>query len=274
MQEDNVIREGDYVLVVLDDKRRWIVKVETGGRLHTHKGIVQFDDLLGREYGIIVESSGHEFAVFKPIVADTTLLKMRRQTQIVYPKDSALIIVNCGIGPGSRVVEAGTGSGSLTAMLANTVRPTGHIYSYELREEFISTAKKNLERANVSDWVEIKNMDVTKGIEERNVDVIVLDLATPWLVIPFARDALKGSGVLSSYSPTIEQTQKTVKALEENAFGDIQTFESLVRKILVREGKTRPETFMVGHTGYMTFARKCFREPKKPPSESAASVPL
>jgi tRNA (adenine57-N1/adenine58-N1)-methyltransferase len=171
-------------------------------------------------------------------------------------------------------VEAGTGSGSLTAMLANTVRPTGHIYSYELREEFISTAKKNLERANVSDWVEIKNMDVTKGIEERNVDVIVLDLATPWLVIPFARDALKGSGVLSSYSPTIEQTQKTVKALEENAFGDIQTFESLVRKILVREGKTRPETFMVGHTGYMTFARKCFREPKKPPSESAASVPL
>nr|MDO8132780.1 tRNA (adenine-N1)-methyltransferase [Candidatus Njordarchaeum guaymaensis] len=264
MQEDNIIHDGDYALIVLDDKRRWIVKLEAGGELHTHKGVVKFDDLLGREYGIVVESPEHkEFAVFKPIITDTALLRMKRQTQIVYPKDSALIIVNCGIGPGSRVVEAGTGSGSLTAMLANSVRPTGRVYSYEVREEFISTAKKNLERAGVSSWVEIKNMDVTKGIRERDVDAVVLDLATPWLVIPFACEALKGSGILSSYSPTIEQTQKAVKALEENAFGDIQTFECLVRKILVREGKTRPETFMVGHTGYITFARKCFRESKK-----------
>nr|MDO8100208.1 tRNA (adenine-N1)-methyltransferase [Candidatus Njordarchaeota archaeon] len=258
------MHEGDYALIVLDDKRRWIVKLEAGGKLHTHKGIVKFDDLLGREYGIVVESAEHkEFAVFKPILADTALLKMTRQTQIVYPKDSALIVVNCGIGPGDRVVEAGTGSGSLTAMLANFVRPTGRVYSYEVREEFISTAKKNLERAGVSNWVEIKNVDVTKGIQEKDVDAIILDLATPWLVIPIAWGALKGSGIVSSYSPTIEQTQKTVKALEENSFGDIQTFECLVRKILVREGKTRPETFMVGHTGYVTFARKCFRESKR-----------
>jgi tRNA (adenine57-N1/adenine58-N1)-methyltransferase len=139
------------------------------------------------------------------------------------------------------------------------VRPTGRVYSYEVREEFINTAKKNLENAGVSNWVEIKNIDVTKGIQERDVDAVVLDLATPWLVVASAREALKGSGIVSSYSPTIEQTQKTVKALEEMAFGDIQTFECLMRKILVREGKTRPETFMVGHTGYLTFARKCFR---------------
>jgi tRNA (adenine57-N1/adenine58-N1)-methyltransferase len=264
MLEDNIIREGDYALIVLDDKRRWIVRIEAGGEFHTHKGAVKFDDLLGREYGTIVESAEHkEFLVFKPTMSDTVLLKVRRQTQIVYPKDSALIVMHCGLGSGSRVVEAGTGSGSLTAILANHVKPTGRVYSYEVREDFINTAKKNLEHAGVSNWVEIRNSDVTKGIEEKDVDAVVLDLATPWLVIQFAWEALKGSGIISSYSPTIEQTQKTVRVLEDTSFGDIQTYECLVRKILVREGKTRPETFMVGHTGYLTFARKCFRQLKK-----------
>jgi tRNA (adenine57-N1/adenine58-N1)-methyltransferase len=256
MREDNIIRDGNYLLVVLDDKRRWIVKAEAGGDLHTHKGIVKFDDLIGREFGTIVESAKTEFTVFKPTMADMALLKIIRQTQIVYPKDSALIVINCGIVPGSIVVEAGTGSGSLTTMLASYVKPTGRVYTYEVREDFINLAKKNIERTGVSEWVEIKNRDISNGIDEKDVDAVVLDLATPWLFIQSARGALKGGGSLLSYSPTIEQTQKTVRALEDNLFRDVQTFESLVRKILVREGKTRPETFMVGHTGYMTFARK------------------
>ncbi|WXG43377.1 MAG: tRNA (adenine-N1)-methyltransferase [Promethearchaeati archaeon SRVP18_Atabeyarchaeia-1] len=257
MREDNIIHGGDYALVVLDDKRRWIVKVEPGGQLHTHRGIIRHDDLLGKEFGIIVESTENkEFLVFKPTIPDFALLKLARSTQIVYPKDSALILVQCGLGPGSRIVEAGTGSASLTAMLANSVRPTGFVYSYELRNEFINSARKNLELCGVSNWVEIKNKDVTQGIEEKDADAVILDLATPWLVVSHAREALKGSGIISSYSPTIEQTQKTVLALKESLFEDIQTYECLVRKILVREGKTRPETFMVGHTGYITFARK------------------
>jgi tRNA (adenine57-N1/adenine58-N1)-methyltransferase len=262
MREDNLIREEDYVLIVLDDKRRWIVKVKAGGELHTHKGIIKFDDLLGQEFGTSVKSTGdRELIVFKPTIADMSLLKMIRSTQIVYPKDSALIVVQCGISPGSKVVEAGTGSGSLTSMLANYVRPTGRVYTYEARKEFLDTARKNLELAGVSEWVEIKNTDITQGIEEKDVDAVILDLATPWLVVQLAWEALKGGGALVSYSPTIEQTQKTVKeASKENLFGDFQTYECFVRKILVREGKTRPETFMVGHTGYMTFARKLIKK--------------
>jgi tRNA (adenine57-N1/adenine58-N1)-methyltransferase len=262
MREDNIIHEEDYVLLVLDDKRRWIVKVKAGGELQTHKGIVKFDDLLGQEFGMSVKSTGdRELTVFRPTIADMALFKMIRSTQIIYPKDSALIVIQCGISPGSVVVEAGTGSGSLTSMLANYVRPSGRIYSYEIRREFLETAKKNLELAGVSEWVEIKNADITQGIAEKDVDAVVLDLATPWLVVRLAWDALKGGGVLSSYSPTIEQTQKTVKeASKDDLFGDIQTFECFIRKILVREGKTRPETFMVGHTGYMTFARKLIKK--------------
>jgi tRNA (adenine57-N1/adenine58-N1)-methyltransferase len=262
MREDNVIREEDDVLLVLDDKRRWVVKVKAGGQFHTHKGIVKFDDLLGQEFGTSVRSTeNRELTVFRPTIADMALFKMIRSTQIIYPKDSALIVVQSGIGPGSKVVEAGTGSGSLTSMLANYVRPDGRIYSYETRKEFLDTAKKNLALAGVSEWVEIKNADITQGIDEKDVDAVILDLATPWLIVQHAWDALKGGGVLSSYSPTIEQTQKTVKeATKGDLFGDIQTYECFVRKILVREGKTRPETFMVGHTGYMTFARKLVKK--------------
>jgi tRNA (adenine57-N1/adenine58-N1)-methyltransferase len=257
MREDNIIRGGDYVLVVLDDKRRWIVKMEVGGRLHTHRGIIEHDDIIGKEFGITAGSTeGKRFLVFKPTMADFALLKIARSTQIVYPKDSAMIVAQCGIGPGDKIVEAGTGSGSLTAVLANCVRPSGFVYSYELRNEFVNAAVRNLELCGVAKWVEIKNKDVTQGFDEKDVDSVILDLATPWLVVPFAREALRGSGIISSYSPTIEQTQKTVLSLANNAFEDIQTLECFVRRILVREGKTRPETFMVGHTGYLTFARK------------------
>jgi tRNA (adenine57-N1/adenine58-N1)-methyltransferase len=261
MREDNVVHEGDYALIVLDEKRRWIVKMGAGGQLHTHRGIIRHDDILGKEYGITVGSTENkQFLVFKPTIADFALLKIARSTQIVYPKDSAIIVAQCGIGPGDKVVEAGTGSGSLTAVLANCVRPTGFIYSYEIRKEFISSASKNLELCGVSKWVEIKNKDVTQGFDEKDVDSVILDLATPWLVVPYAWGTLKGSGIISSYSPTIEQTQKTVVSLTNNFFGDIQTVESFVRRILVREGKTRPETFMVGHTGYLTFARKLVKQ--------------
>jgi tRNA (adenine57-N1/adenine58-N1)-methyltransferase len=266
MREDNIIQDGDHVLIVLDDKRRWIVKVKSGGELHTHKGIVKFDDFLGKEFGTKVKSTGdRELTVFRPTIPDLALFKMVRSTQIVYPKDSALIVVQCGIGPGSRVVEAGTGSGSLASILANYVRPNGRVYSYEARNEFLDIAKKNLELAGMSEWVETKNVDITQGIAEKDVDAVVLDLATPWLFVQSAWEALKGGGVLSSYSPTIEQTQKTVKEASKNdLFGDMQTYECFVRKILVREGKTRPETFMVGHTGYMTFARKLTKNNPSP----------
>ncbi|MEM3728895.1 MAG: tRNA (adenine-N1)-methyltransferase [Candidatus Bathyarchaeia archaeon] len=260
--------EGDYVLLYLDQRRTYLVKVEAGKTFHTHKGFVKFDDLIGRDYGSTVTSSlGVQFTVLKPLLRDY-IMKAVRRTQITYPKDIALIIIFSGIGPGSRVVEAGTGTGALTMALAHYVKPDGRVYSYEVREEFLETAEKNLRRAGLLDCVELKNKDITAGIDESNLDAVVLDMATPWLVISHAYKALKPCGTLISFSPTIDQIVKTVEALRENNFIDIETVECLMRGMQVERGKTRPQTLMTAHTGYITFARKALKtavekEPKR-----------
>ena len=253
------IREGEDVLLYLDRKRTYLVRVEKGKSFHTHKGFLQLDDLIGKEYGTRITSSmGIEFLVLKPTLQDY-IFKVQRKTQISYPKDIALILIFSGVGPGSRVVEAGTGTGALTSALAFYVKPTGRVYSYEIRREFMEMALKNLKRVGVSDYVELKNKDITEGIDETEVDAVILDMATPWLVVPHAYSALKGSGVLVSFSPTIDQLVKTVEALEEKGFVDIETVESLMRGMQIERGKTRPQTLMTGHTGYITFARKAFK---------------
>jgi len=253
------INEGDHILLYLNKKRTYLVKVEKGKSFHTHKGFIQLDNLIGREYGTRIKSNtGTEFIALRPQLRDY-IFKSQRKTQITYPKDVALITMFSGIGPGNRVVEAGTGTGALTSALAHYVKPNGHVYSYEIRPEFIETAQKNLQRANLLNCVELKNKDITMGIDETDIDAVILDMATPWLVVSHAYNALKGSGAIVSFSPTIDQVVKTVEALEENGFVDIETIECIMRRMQVERGKTRPETLMTGHTGYITFARKALR---------------
>ena len=250
------IHEGDDILLYLDRKRTYLVRVEKGKSFHTHKGFVQLDELIGKQYGTrTVSSMNVEFVALKPTLRDH-IFKMLRKTQITYPKDISLILMFSDARSGSKIVEAGTGTGALTASLACHVRPTGHVYSYEVREIFAEMAVKNLKRVGVSDYVTVKNRDITEGIDETEVDAVVLDLATPWLVIPHAYTALKGSGILVSFSPTIDQVVKTVEALKESGFVAIETIECLMRGMQVERGKTRPQTLMTGHTGYITHGRK------------------
>ena len=245
-----------------------MVKVETGKSFHTHKGFIKLDDLIGKEFGAAVQSSlGIEFTALKPSLTDY-IMKSSRKTQITYPKDAALIVMFSGIGPGSRVSESGTGTGALTMALAHYVKPEGRVYSYELREEFQKNAEKNLKRANLLDFVELKSGDITAGIEERDLDAVVLDLATPWLVVPHAYEALKASGTIVSFSPTIDQVVKTTEALKEYNFICIETIECLMRGMQVDRGKTRPQTLMTGHTGYITHARKTLKPQQEPPNNS------
>ncbi len=253
---NEVIKTEDDILIFLDKNKTYLTKAMTGQKFHTHKGFINFDDIIGKPFGSEVKSNlDVKFYALKPKTLDY-IIKLTRATQILYPKDIGLILIYTGVCPGSIVVEAGTGSGALTTALATYVKPTGKVHSYEIRSEFIENATKNLRRAGVLEYVELKNKDITQGIDEEMVDSVILDLATPWLVIPHAYKALEGGGTLASFSPTIEQVIKTTEALEETKFIDIQTIESLVRRIKVKRGETRPETFMVGHTGYITFARK------------------
>lgn len=244
------------MLFYLNPRRTYLVRIEKGKSLHTHRGYIPHDSVIGKPYGTrVITNTGTEFTALRPALRDY-IFKTQRQTQIMYPKDIALIVMFSGIGPGSKVVEAGTGAGALTTALAYYVKPTGRVYSYEVRQEFMQIAQKNLEKASLSKYVTIKNGDITQGVDENNIDAVILDLATPWLVIPNVCSALRGSGALVSFSPTIDQVVKTVDALKANGFVDIQTIECLMRGMQVEVGRTRPETLMTAHTGYITFARK------------------
>jgi tRNA (adenine57-N1/adenine58-N1)-methyltransferase len=244
-----------------------MVKVETGKTFHTHKGFIKLDELLGKNFGDTFQSSlGAHFIALKPALTDY-IMKSSRNTQITYPKDAALIVMFSGIGPGSRVVESGTGTGALTTALAHYVKPNGKVYTYELRGEFQKNAEKNLKRSNLLEYVEMKSGDVTTSIEERDVDAVILDLATPWLVIAHAYEALKPSGILVSFSPTIDQVVKATEALRENNFILIETVECIMRAMQVERGKTRPQTLMTGHTGYITHARKALKLKQEPEPE-------
>jgi tRNA (adenine57-N1/adenine58-N1)-methyltransferase len=268
------IAEGDYVLIYLDSRRTYMIKIQAGQTFHTHKGYLKLDELIGKEYGEPIKSSlGIYFTTLKPTLTDY-IMKSSRNTQITYPKDAALIVMFSGIGPGSRVIESGTGTGALTTALAHYVGPTGKVYTYELRAEFQKNAAKNLQRSKLIDYVEMKSGDVTQGIEEREVDAVVLDLAVPWLVVPHAYEALKPSGILVSFSPTIDQVVKTTEALKENSFIFIETIECIMRAMQVERGKTRPQTLMTGHTGYITHARKILKLPPFPAPEPTVETHL
>lgn len=273
MLVNNKIAEDDYVLIYLDARRTYMIKIEAGKTFHTHKGYLKLDELIGKEYGEPIKSSlGIYFTTLKPALTDY-IMKSSRNTQITYPKDAALIVMFSGIGPGSRVVESGTGTGALTTALAHYVGPTGKVYTYELRSEFQKNAAKNLQRSKLINNVEMKSGDVTLGIEERDIDAVILDLAVPWLVIPHAYLSLKSSGIIVSFSPTIDQVVKTTEALKENGFVFIETVELMMRAMQVERGKTRPQTLMTGHTGYITYARKILKstlqEPKQDPQLEA-----
>ncbi|MFX0031752.1 MAG: tRNA (adenine-N1)-methyltransferase [Candidatus Hodarchaeota archaeon] len=256
-----LINENDLILLVLDERRKWLVKVKAGDQFHTHKGIIYFNDVIGKPYGSIIfskphETQGYKFYILRPLPSDY-VHHMRRKTQIIYPEDAGLILIYTGIGPGSRVIEAGCGSGALTCILANYIRPNGHIYSYDINKSHINRAIKNIERTQLQEFVTIQYGDILNDdFDYREIDSVVLDMPQPWMAVEKVRSYLKLSGTLVSFSPTIEQVKKTTFSLKGNHFFDIKTFELIKREMQVKENATRPMTRMVGHTGYMTFARK------------------
>ncbi|KKN64815.1 hypothetical protein LCGC14_0488030 [marine sediment metagenome] len=257
----DLIKENDLIFLILDHRRRWLIPVKSGGSFHTHKGIIEFNDIIGQNYGTVVfskpyEQQGYKFFVLKPLPSDY-ILHMARKTQIIYPEDAGLIILYTGIGPGSTVIEAGCGSGALSCILGNFVRPNGHVYSYDISQKSLKRAKINVEQANLQDFISIQYGDIlTDELSHVNVDSIVLDMPQPWKAITRVKNYLKLSGTLVSFSPTIEQVKKTTESLRRNDFFEVNTYELIKRKIQVKENATRPEIRMIGHTGYLTFGRK------------------
>ncbi len=284
---DRLIQDNDLVFLILDERRRWLVQVEKGKEFHSHLGIIKFDDIIGNTFGTVVfshphDTQGYKFYVLKPLPSDYVIY-MGRKTQIIYPEDAGLILMYSGIRPGSKVIEAGCGSGALTCILGTYVQPNGHVYSYDIREKSLRTAKRNITRANLHEFVSINNGDILiDDLDHENVDSVILDMPQPWMAISKVKKYLKFSGVLVSFSPTIEQVKKTTFALQENDFTEIYTYELIKRTMQVKENATRPQVRMIGHTGYITVGRKILeiknpyreRKPKKFEKVSLDGMPL
>jgi len=252
-----IVREGDYILLY-DGKRRFLIKVRSGELFHTDKGVLNLTEAIGLSYGDAVETHlGKVFHIIRPNFEDLVYNLFDRRTQVLYPKDISYIIFKSSISNGSIVVEAGTGSGFLTAFLARAVAPEGKVYSYEVREEYVELARRNLSKLGLDRYVVFKNKDVLKGIEERNVDAIVLDMPVPWEVAPLAFDSLRSGGAFVAFVPTVNQMERTVIALRDRGFCFVEGVELMLRSYRVsrREG-VRPSQLGMRHTGYIISARK------------------
>jgi tRNA (adenine57-N1/adenine58-N1)-methyltransferase len=251
--------EHHDIVVLVDENLRKIL-VDTNGKTDRIRGIGVIDptSLVGKTYGTKLTIGNKEFWLLIPSLQDK-LQGLHRLAQIILPRDAAQILMNCAIEPGQRVLEAGIGSGSLTIALASAVAPNGTVISYDIRPEFITHAVKNLTQANLTSYVTTKVKDVTEGIDETELDAIILDIPNPWAAVPHVWTALKIGGYFASYSPLISQVEQTVKTIQQHPFIECKTYENIQREMIVSKHGTRPSFEMLGHTGYLTFARKIIK---------------
>jgi len=290
-------REGEIVLLVDRAQNRRLVRLRAGAKAHGHRGYLEHDRMIGEPEGTVVRaSSGAMYLVFRPRLSEYAL-EMPRKSAIVYPKDVGIILVWADVYPGATVVESGLGSGSLTLALLRAVGPTGQVVVYEQRADMIPPALYNIRgfalpgelpdpelwqppvKATPAPVVEsddaaleearepivavgpsnlmVRERDIYEGIEETDVDRLILDLPEPWRVLPHALEFLRPGGIMACYSPSIIQVQRTVEELEATrGFGQIESLEVLYRPWHIKGQAVRPVQQMVSHTAFLTFARR------------------
>ena len=295
-------REGEIVLLLDRAQNRRLARLRAGAKAHGHKGYLEHDRIIGQPEGVVVRSSGGAtYLVFRPRLSEYAL-EMPRKSAIVYPKDVGIILVWADIYPGATVVESGLGSGSLTLALLRAVGPTGQVIVYEQRADMIPPALANIcafeepgrpgpdsgqsQDGAPDDGVSsepsnlvVRERDIYEGIEEREIDRLILDLPEPWRVLPHALDALRPGGIVACYSPSIVQVQRTVENLESShGFAQIESLEVLYRPWHVKGQAVRPVQQMVSHTAFLTFARRLAARGLRPWDEAdeteGSRVPL
>jgi tRNA (adenine57-N1/adenine58-N1)-methyltransferase catalytic subunit len=253
--ETNKAQDGDLALLVGRSHKTFIIRLAHGDEMQTHRGVLNHDDLIGKSWGSQVYShQGSSFFLFEPSLADL-LLNLPRNTQILYPKDIGFILVTMGIGPGMRVMEAGTGSGALTTALAFMVGKQGHVYSYENRTEMQNLAKKNLKRLGLEDRVTFTLRDIGQGFDQQDIDALFLDLPNPEDYLSQVRAALKPGGFFGSILPTTNQVSRLLVALGRHDFAFVEVCEILLRYYKPTSDRFRPTDRMIAHTGFLIFAR-------------------
>jgi tRNA (adenine57-N1/adenine58-N1)-methyltransferase len=278
LQTHKCAQPGDIALLISAQNKRFLINLSPDLRLETHRGILHHNELIGLPWGTRVLSHlGSPFLLLQPSLADI-LIETRRNTQIMYPKDIGFILITMGIGPGVHVLEAGTGSGSLTTALAFIVGPTGQVISYETRPEMQRLAQKNLERVGLAGQVTFKMRDIVEGFDETDMDALFLDVPNPHDYLTQVRSALKPGGFFGSILPTTNQVSLLLVALKREGFGFIDVCEIILRYYKPVPDRLRPTDRMVAHTGYLIFARSIAEDIISPefaqnPGDSTNSIP-
>jgi tRNA (adenine57-N1/adenine58-N1)-methyltransferase len=254
-----VFAAGEACLLFDSKGRRYLIELIPGAQFHHHHGLLPHDEIIGSEEGTTLRSSlGRPLVALRPRLADFAL-KMPRGAAVVYPKDTGAILVWADVKPGNIVIEAGTGSGALTMALARAVGENGRVISYEKREDHAELARKRIRGffGHLPGHIELRVGRVEDGLAEHRPDRVVLDLPEPWHAVPGAAQSLAPGGIFCCYLPTVPQVQQAREAIEEaGLFLDVMSFEVMMREWAIDGRSVRPSHRMIGHTGFITVARK------------------
>jgi tRNA (adenine57-N1/adenine58-N1)-methyltransferase len=256
MNYSSTARDGDLAQLVGLTHKHFIITLKAGGDFQSHRGVLKHDDLIGKSWGSQVFShTGAPFFLLQPSLSDI-LNELPRTTQILYPKDIGYILIQMGVAPGQTVMEAGTGSGSMTIALATAIGSEGKVISYEQKPDVQNLARKNVERIGLASRVTFKLRDIQEGFDETEADAFFLDVQNPFDYISQVRNALKPGGFFGSILPTFNQVEKTLHALRKNKFAFIEVCELILRYYKPDASRLRPTDRMVAHTGFLVFGRK------------------
>ena len=239
------------VLITKQGKKFYVKS--TDADFHTEFGYIKKEELRKAKEGSILRSNTNkEFFIFNPYFIDL-YRKIKRDAQIIPLKDIGLIIAETGINKKSRVLDAGSGSGALACFLASIAK---EVVTYEIREDFIEIVKKNIEFLGLKN-IKIKKKDIYEEIEEKNMNVVTLDVPEPWKALENCSKALKFGGFLVSYSPSVPQVIDFVNAVRKHeGFVYLKTSEMIEREWEVEERRVRPKSKGLGHSGFLSFVRK------------------
>jgi tRNA (adenine57-N1/adenine58-N1)-methyltransferase len=251
------LTEHDAVLFI-DRKARRYLKLLRRGQKIIIRGEIRSEELYGLQEGSRVKlSSGETFLVLRPTYADLIPL-LPRAAQVIYPKDTGSLLIWGDVYPGATVIEGGVGAGAFTIALLRAVGPQGRVISYEVREDFAIRARRNIADffGAAPQW-ELKVRDLYQGFDETDVDRVFIDLPEPGRTLEVVERALRPGGVYVAYVPTTVQLKETIEALQERAdFGEIQSFEVLLRNWQVKGMSVRPFHQMVAHSAFIIVARR------------------
>ena len=240
--------------MILDERgKKYVLK--QGQEFQSDLGIIKADVLDNAQIGDEVKSHlDRTFKIMKPNINDFIDI-MDRRCSILIQKDIGQVLAHTGLGYGARVVDAGTGAGAIALNFGNVVGPEGDVFTYEIREDFAEVAQKNIENFGITN-IHVKNRDIKEGIEEDRIDLVFLDLPKPFEIFEEVMEALNVGGWLCVYSPYIDQAETSYRVAKKLGFYNLEIFETIERGLEVRPQGVRPKTRMVGHSGYLMFARK------------------